>query len=282
MMSFFTILEKNEVKTLAIGCFDGIHLGHLELIKRLDLNGALLVINKFKGEILSDFKQKQELSKRAIFTLEFEKIRYLKAQDFLHLLRQEFKFLEHIVVGYDFVFGHNKEAKAFDIERLSGIKTSIVPEFKLDGLSVHASLIKDFLARGEVKKAERFLGRKYSIKARVIRGQGLGKKELFATLNLRNCNYFLPKNGVYASMIKIKEERFKSVSFLGVRSTDSAFSIETHILENFEKIVRLDEEVELFFVEFLRENESFRDLKALKQKISQDIEKTKEILGNER
>lgn len=281
-MSFFTILEKNEVKTLAIGCFDGIHLGHLELIKRLDLNGALLVINKFKGEILSDFKQKQELSKRAIFTLEFEKIRYLKAQDFLHLLRQEFKFLEHIVVGYDFVFGHNKEAKAFDIERLSGIKTSIVPEFKLDGLSAHASLIKDFLARGEVKKAERFLGRKYSIKARVIRGQGLGKKELFATLNLENLDYFLPKNGVYASMIKIGEECFKSVSFLGVRSTDLAFSIETHILENFEKIVQLDEEVELFFVEFLRENESFSDLKALKQKISQDIEKTKEILGNER
>ena len=56
-MSFFTILEKNEVKTLAIGCFDGIHLGHLELIKRLNLNEALLVINKFKGEILSDFKK---------------------------------------------------------------------------------------------------------------------------------------------------------------------------------------------------------------------------------
>ena len=83
-------------------------------------------------------------------------------------------------------------------------------------------------------------------------------------------------------MIKIGEECFKSVSFLGVRSTDLAFSIETHILENFEKIVQLDEEVELFFVEFLRENESFSDLKALKQKISQDIEKTKEILDNER
>ncbi|HEC1572845.1 TPA: bifunctional riboflavin kinase/FAD synthetase [Campylobacter upsaliensis] len=282
MMSFFTILEKNEVKTLAIGCFDGIHLGHLELIKRLDLNGALLVINKFKGEILSDFKQKQELGKRAIFTLEFEKIRHLKAQDFLHLLRQEFKFLEHIVVGYDFVFGHNKEAGAFDIERLSGIKTSIVPEFKLDGLSVHASLIKDFLARGEVKKAERFLGRKYSIKARVIRGQGLGKKELFATLNLENLDYFLPKNGVYASMIKIGEERFKSVSFLGVRSTDLAFSVETHIVEEFQKEVRVGEEVELFFIEFLRENEKFSNLKALKEKIKQDVEQAKEILSDER
>lgn len=281
-MSFFTILEKNEVKTLAIGCFDGIHLGHLELIKRLDLNGALLVINKFKGEILSDFKQKQELGKRAIFTLEFEKIRHLKAQDFLHLLRQEFKFLEHIVVGYDFVFGHNKEAGAFDIERLSGIKTSIVPEFKLDGLSVHASLIKDFLARGEVKKAERFLGRKYSIKARVIRGQGLGKKELFATLNLENLDYFLPKNGVYASMIKIGEERFKSVSFLGVRSTDLAFSVETHIVEEFQKEVRVGEEVELFFIEFLRENEKFSNLKALKEKIKQDVEQAKEILSDER
>lgn len=52
-MSFFTILEKNEVKTLAIGCFDGIHLGHLELIKRLNLNEALLVINKFKGKFLA-------------------------------------------------------------------------------------------------------------------------------------------------------------------------------------------------------------------------------------
>lgn len=281
-MSFFTILEKNEVKTLAIGCFDGMHLGHLELIKRLDKNGALLVINKFKGEILSDEKQKQKLSKRAIFTLEFEEIRHLRAKEFLDFLKQEFVNLRHIVVGYDFVFGHNKEAGAFDIERLSGIKTSVVPEFKLDGLSVHASLIKDFLARGFVEKAGHFLGRKYSIKADVISGQGLGKKELFATLNLRNFNYFLPKNGVYASMIKIGEERFKSVSFLGVRSTDLAFSIETHIIENFEKEVGVDEEVELFFIKFLRENEKFNDLKALKEKIKQDIKLAKEITSNER
>ncbi|MBS4275272.1 bifunctional riboflavin kinase/FAD synthetase [Campylobacter vulpis] len=282
MMNFSTILEKNEVKTLAIGCFDGLHLGHLELVKKLDKNGALLVINKFKGEILSDDKQRQELSQKAIFTLEFEEIRHLRAREFLNFLKQEFVNLKHIVVGYDFVFGHNKEALAFDIERLSGIKTSIVPEFKLDGLSVHTSLIKNFLARGEVRKAERFLGRKYSIKANVVKGQGLGKKELFATLNLRNINYFLPKNGVYASRIKVRQKCFKSVSFLGVRSTDLAFSIETHIVEEFQKEVRVGEEVELFFVEFLRENEKFSDLKALKEKIKQDIEQTKEILSDER
>ncbi|WP_434087683.1 bifunctional riboflavin kinase/FAD synthetase [Campylobacter vulpis] len=281
-MNFSTILEKNEVKTLAIGCFDGLHLGHLELVKKLDKNGALLVINKFKGEILSDDKQRQELSQKAIFTLEFEEIRHLRAREFLNFLKQEFVNLKHIVVGYDFVFGHNKEALAFDIERLSGIKTSIVPEFKLDGLSVHTSLIKNFLARGEVRKAERFLGRKYSIKANVVKGQGLGKKELFATLNLRNINYFLPKNGVYASRIKVRQKCFKSVSFLGVRSTDLAFSIETHIVEEFQKEVRVGEEVELFFVEFLRENEKFSDLKALKEKIKQDIEQTKEILSDER
>ncbi|MBS4235247.1 bifunctional riboflavin kinase/FAD synthetase [Campylobacter vulpis] len=282
MMNFSTILEKNEVKTLAIGCFDGLHLGHLELVKKLDKNGALLVINKFKGEILSDDKQRQELSQKAIFTLEFEEIRHLRAGEFLNFLKQEFVNLKHIVVGYDFVFGHNKEALAFDIERLSGIKTSIVPEFKLDGLSVHTSLIKNFLARGEVRKAERFLGRKYSIKAKLVKGQGLGKKELFATLNLRNINYFLPKNGVYASRIKVRQKCFKSVSFLGVRSTDLAFSIETHIVEEFQKEVRVGEEVELFFVEFLRENEKFSDLKALKEKIKQDIEQAKEILSDER
>ncbi|ARE80886.1 bifunctional riboflavin kinase/FAD synthetase [Campylobacter helveticus] len=282
MMNFSIILEKASVKTLAIGCFDGIHLGHLELIKKLDKNGALLIIDKFKGEVLSDERQKQELSKRAIFTLEFEKIRHLSARDFLEFLKKEFVNLEHIVVGYDFTFGRNKEAVAYDIEKLSKIKTSVVPEFKLEELSVHTSLIKEFLSLGAVEKARRFLGRIYSIKARLVKGQGLGKRELFATLNLENLNYFLPKNGVYASLIKVQEKGFKSVSFLGFRSTDLAFSIETHIIEEFKNAVQVGEEMELFFVKFLRENEKFSDLKALKAQISQDIGQAKEILNNER
>ncbi len=278
MLNISTTIQKSKIKALAIGCFDGLHLGHLELIKHLGENSALLVIDKFASKKLCTNAQKKELSKKELIELDFKSIMAMEGEDFLEALKKEFVNLEHIVVGYDFYFGKDKKYKASDIERLSGLKTTIIAEFKKGGKAVHTSLIKDFLSKGEVEKANELLGRVYSIEGNLIKGQGLGAKRLFATLNLECEEYFLPKNGVYASFCKIKERIYKSVSFIGVRFSDNNFAIETHILEDFKLYLRVGEKIKLGFVKFLRENKNFKDLSLLKYQISRDIEEALEIL----
>nr|WP_223810240.1 MULTISPECIES: bifunctional riboflavin kinase/FAD synthetase [unclassified Campylobacter] len=271
---------KNRVKSLAIGCFDGLHLGHKELIKHLDENGILLIIDKFKGLVLCDKEDKQKLSKKELVELNFNEIKNLSPLKFLIILKKELPKLEKIVVGYDFTFGKNRLCGAGDIEKLSGIKTIIVPEIKLNGISIHSSLIKEFLQNGDIDKANAFLGRFYKIKGFVISGQGLGKRALYPTLNLKNDSYFVPKMGVYVNFTRIKNTIFKSVSFVGIRMSDENFSIETHIIENFKLDIKENEKIELFFVKFLRENAKFSDLDALKFQISKDIKLSLKFLEN--
>ncbi|WP_262868248.1 bifunctional riboflavin kinase/FAD synthetase [Campylobacter novaezeelandiae] len=281
-MSISTTIVKDKVKSLAIGSFDGIHLGHKKLIDYLDDQGILLIIDKFKGKKLCTNQDKFCLTKKEIVELDFKDIKTLDGKEFLQFLKKEFRNLKLIIVGYDFSFGKNRAYKANDIEMLSGIKTIIVDEFSINGVGVHTSLIKEYLKQGDIKKANSFLGRNYGIKGRLIKGQGLGSKELFATLNLECKDYFLPKDGVYATFIKFKNQSYKSVSFIGIRSSDNNFSIESHILEEFDDELKLHEILELEFVDYIRENQKFEDLNKLKNQISKDIQKAKEILKDEK
>ncbi|WP_243830435.1 bifunctional riboflavin kinase/FAD synthetase [Campylobacter novaezeelandiae] len=281
-MSISTTIVKDKVKSLAIGSFDGIHLGHKKLIDYLDDQGILLIIDKFKGKKLCTNQDKFFLTKKEIVELDFKDIKTLDGKEFLQFLKKEFRNLKLIIVGYDFSFGKNRAYKANDIEMLSGIKTIIVDEFSINGVGVHTSLIKEYLKQGDIKKANSFLGRNYGIKGRLIKGQGLGSKELFATLNLECKDYFLPKDGVYATFIKFKNQNYKSVSFIGIRSSDNNFSIESHILEEFDDELKLHEILELEFVDYIRENQKFEDLNKLKNQISKDIQKAKEILKDKK
>lgn len=282
MLSISTTIVKDKVKSLAIGSFDGIHLGHKKLIDYLDDQGILLIIDKFKGKKLCTNQDKFFLTKKEIVELDFKDIKTLDGKEFLQFLKKEFRNLKLIIVGYDFSFGKNRAYKANDIEMLSGIKTIIVDEFSINGVGVHTSLIKEYLKQGDIKKANSFLGRNYGIKGRLIKGQGLGSKELFATLNLECKDYFLPKDGVYATFIKFKNQSYKSVSFIGIRSSDNNFSIESHILEEFDNELKLHEILELEFVDYIRENQKFEDLNKLKNQISKDIQKAKEILKDKK
>ncbi len=279
MWNISTTTQKDKITSIAIGCFDGVHLGHKKLISHLDDFGILLIIDKFKGKKLCDNKQKALLANKNLIELDFEGIKNLDGKEFLQILKKEFINLEKIVVGDDFSFGKNRAFKASDIEKLSGIKTIIVDEFSIDKIGVHSSRIKEFLSKGDIKNANLFLGRTYSIKGKLVKGQGLGKKELFATLNLECDEYFLPKNGVYVTFTKCENKSYKSVSFVGIRSTDEGFAIESHILENFDEKVKINDIIELFFVDFLRQNQRFDNLKLLKEQIAKDIEKAKKLLG---
>ena len=226
--------NRDNVRAVAIGNFDGMHLGHQKLFERLGEHGVIIVILAGGGTKLTPFASRQAFTDKKIFYCDLRAIKSLSGGEFIALLRQNFINLQKIVVGEDFRFGRDR---AWDVEFLrsefSG-QTCVVGEFCLSGGGVHSSRIKELLSRGRCEEAAELLGRDYEICGRIVRGQGRGTREFVATLNLDASGYFMPKSGVYATLARAGSKEFASVSFLGHRlSTDGAFAIETHILGDF-------------------------------------------------
>ena len=269
MLKHSTALKKDKIDSIAIGVFDGFHLGHRELLKRLTPNGAILIIYKEKANITPGFTRERFTKYPCIF-MKFATIKGLDCSEFVALLMREFPSLKKIVVGYDFKFGANRACDIYDLKQIFKGKIDVVDEFFIDGVSVHSSKIREFIKNGDIKRANRFLGREYSIIGRVIKGQGLGKKELFPTLNVEVQKYVVPKDGVYATKVLIDKKLHKSVTFIGIReSTDSKFACETYVIDK--EVPKVDE-VEIFFTDYIRENRKFDSLKELKEQIKKDID----------
>ena len=264
----------NEIKSIAIGSFDGIHVAHKALIDQAE---ALVIIERNGGYLTSGYKRSLFTSKVCCF-YHFDVIKGLSPEAFMQKLQTDFPKLETIVVGYDFAFGKNKAGTAETLSTLFDGRVVVVPEVSIQGISVHSRTIKGYLQEGNIAMANMLLGRMYSIEGMVISGQGLGKKELVPTLNLNIKEYQIPLEGVYATRTKIKGQWMPSVSFLGHRvTTDGSFAVETHILED--DIGEVKGKVEVAFVDFIRVNQKFESLKALKEQIKDDIKKAREIVS---
>ncbi len=226
--------NRDNVRAVAIGNFDGMHLGHQKLFEHLGEHGAIIVILAGGGTKLTPFASRQAFTNKKIFYCDLRAIKSLSGGEFIALLRQNFINLQKIVVGEDFRFGRNRAWGAEFLQREFRGQTCVVGEFCLSGGGVHSSRIKELLSRGRCEEAAELLGRDYEICGRIVRGQGRGAREFVATLNLEPGRFFIPKSGVYATVTSMRGASYKSVSFLGHRlSTDGAFAIETHILGNF-------------------------------------------------
>ncbi len=251
--------------TITIGGFDGMHIGHMSLIKKSD---AYLVIEKNSN--LTPGLDRIYYSPTLLDILYLEKIKNLSADDFIDLLKRH--NTKKVVVGYDFRFGKNRSGdinllkKSFDVE--------VIEEIKIDKIGVHSHYIRQLINSGKIKEANKFLGHNYKIKGEKIKGQGLGSKKLVPTINISLFkNYCKLKQGVYIT----KTNGYKSITFIGIRSTDNNFSIESHILEDFED----SNFFEIEFLEFLRENRKFNSLYDLKSQIKEDISFAKSFLRSQ-
>ncbi len=276
-MKFFTTLKNHEIDSIAIGGFDGIHRGHQKLIDNLTKNGVLFVVEK-NSSSLTPFDTRCKYTKKGCVFVPFEDIKKLSAEKFVNYLKDLFPNLKKIIVGYDFKFANGRSADANILSGLFDGEVFIVDEVLHNGISVHSSFIKELLKEAKIEEANELLDRNYSIKGVVIKGQGIGKKELFATLNLNVESYLIPKEGVYATYTKCNKKIYKSVSFIGHRvSTDDKFSIETHIIdENLDENI---DKVDLSFVCFIRENRKFETLESLKKQINLDIDRARSCLS---
>lgn len=260
------------IESIAIGAFDGVHIAHQKLIEQVD---GVVIIERGNGVLTKGYLRTKYIDNPCFF-YNFETIQSLTAKEFIDKLKTDFPELKKIVVGYDFHFGRDKEGDANLLKNLFDGEVDIVDEIKVDDVAVHSRTIKEALKSGDTRLANKLLGREYTIEGEVVRGQGLGAKEIVPTLNLQATNFLLPKEGVYATKTKILSRWYISVSFIGHRlSTDGSFAIESHIID--EDIIGNVDKVEIRFVGFLRDNKIFDSLSALKSQINIDILQAKAI-----
>jgi len=256
----------NNIKSIAIGSFDGLHIAHQTLIEKAD---ALVIIERNSGYLTPGYKRALYTDKVCCF-YHFDKVKSLTPHAFVEKLEKDFPVLETIVVGYDFHFGKEKAGNAEMLQSLCDKEIIVIDEVSYEDVPIHSRTIKKYLREGKVAMANRLLGRDYTIEGSVIRGQGLGKEELFATLNLDVNHYQLPLEGVYATQTQIDGRWLNSVSFLGHRvTTDGSYAVETHVLE--ESLGEVEGSVSIKFIEFIRENQKFNGLESLKRQIEEDI-----------
>ena len=265
------------IRAIAIGGFDGMHIGHQALFNELGDSGAIVVIETGYAN-LTPKKHREKFTFYPIVYLQLEDIRHLDGDGFIRLLRVNFPNLQKIIVGYDFHFGKDRCYSHEDLKGMFDGDVVVVDEVKHKNDSVHSHKIRAKLQIGDIKGTNEFLGHNYTIEGSVIKGQGLGSKELVPTINIEAKDFLVPKEGVYTTLTRIdKEEHFHpSVSFIGHRvSTDGSFAIETHILDG--KVV-CSEKVDIRFVLYIRENQKFDSLESLKKAIQSDIAKASKEL----
>lgn len=279
MKKFSSISKNASAKSIAIGKFDSMHLAHKAILNKLESNGIVLLIKMpyLDNKFIVPYAKRKDYIQNEIYYIDFDEISHLSGVEFLNFLRSKLPCLRSIIVGSDFKFGKNRSCSALDIQHISDFHTTIIDEMSINGIPIHSSYIKRYILSGDIVLANKLLGRFYSIEGEVVKGQGIGKEELFPTINIKADEYILPKDGVYASYIKLKGNFFQSISFIGYRlSTNMSFAIETHIIDK--DIQDSPNMLEIFFVEKIRDNKKFDDLASLKAQISTDINIARSVL----
>ena len=269
--------ELKNSTAIAIGGFDGMHIGHQELFGELGKDGTIVVIETGYANLTPERHREKFTDKRIVY-LKLEDIRHLDGEGFIKLLQVNFPSLNKIVVGYDFHFGKDRKYSFDNLREMFDGEVVVVDEVSYKNDSVHSHKIRAKLQIGDIKGANEFLGHNYTIVGKQIQGQGIGAKELVATINIEAPEFLTPKEGVYVTLTRIdSEEHFHpSVSFIGHRvTTDGSFAIETHILDG---KVLCEKNADIRFVAFIRENEKFDSLEELNHAIKTDIAKASKEL----
>ena len=266
---------KNKITSIAIGGFDGMHLAHQELFKYLCKNGAVVAIETSYANLTPGIFRQRYIN-YPVFYYPLKDIKNLSGEEFIKLLKEEFINLKKIVIGYDFRFGKDAKYDSNDLKKFFDGEVVVVEEFKIDNISVHSRVIREFLIQGEIKKANRFLGHNYLISGNIIKGQGIGHKELVPTINIEVKKFLIPAFGVYASFSYVDGKKYLSATFVGNRtSLDNQFAVETHIIDK--EITPVKKQIEIEFIEKIRDITKFDSLKELKKRIELDITIIKNI-----
>jgi riboflavin kinase / FMN adenylyltransferase len=284
---------------VSVGNFDGVHRAHAHVIKeivgRARARGAKAMAITFEPHPVRILRPDSGLK---LLTPTPEKLRLLEATGLDAVLLLPFgrdlslmsprQFAEQILKGklhvcevhegYNFHFGHkaagNIETLA-EFGREMGFEVKTYPEMRLRGEPVSSSQIRKLLGAGRVSRARHLLGRPFSILSTPGRGRGFGAKYTVPTINLSRYEELVPKDGVYITRARVGQECFDSVTNVGNRPTfgPDSFAVETHLLNFHPLDLAAETEVEIHFLERLRDEIKFPSVEALRRQIGKDVNK---------
>ncbi len=290
-----------------IGKFDGVHLGHRLILDQLKrqarekgLPALTIVIEPHPEEFfagadgdcparLTGRQEKLRLLEACGvdfgFVLRFDaQMSRTSAEDYIRRILVDGLGVAALIAGEDFRFGYRRagdfallesRGREFDFD----VHRTLARE--VDGMRVSSTLVREYLARGDFAGAEKLLGRPYSIRGSVARGEQLGAKLGFPTCNIELPHRRIPLHGIYACVVKTAAGEYPAAVSIGYRPTVSDAGkpvLEAHLL-NFNGEL-YGETIEVVFRQKIREEEKYATLEELRQQIAADVEEVSRVLTN--
>ena len=294
-----------EKRVIALGFFDGVHVGHKALMDccctaaarenavscalTFETHPDKLVLAEATKTLYTNEQRVMMLKQiggvQEVLVLPFdETIMHQSWQDFVvHTLVGQFHAC-HLVAGHNFRFGYRGQGTAQKLENLCkqlGIGCDIVEDVKVAGEVVSTTRIKFLLEQGQVEKANRLLGHAYEMAGEIQKGQGIGGKTLFPTVNIVPPDYlFTPPFGVYATVVQLHHRRYTGVTNVGIRPTmqdGRGITVETYLFDFDQQAY--GEYARVFLLKFLRPETRYANQQLLKAAIANDIETAKRYFG---
>ena len=286
---------------VAIGVFDGVHLGHQQVIRQTvadaEQHEALAVVVTFDRHPnavvapqrvpppVYSLQQKlgaiEALGVEAAWVIPFdEEFSRQTGEEFVRALARDFAQLRSICVGSGFIFGHRRSGDVELLQRLGAeLKFAVhgLAAVSLDGEPVSSTRIREAIRSGQFDAAGQMLGRAWSLAGPVVKGDQLGTRIGFPTANLEVNGRALPPHGVYAVHVHAGSRIHRGVINIGVRPTVATgqlqVRVEAHLLDFSGDLYGQD--LEITFVEKLREEQKFPTVEALKEQILRDVAKAR-------
>ena len=291
--------KKHHKGVIAIGNFDGIHLGHQKVIneakkkaksKKLPFGiitfepvPAMYFNSKIKNHRINSLEQKKIQLKKLkldfLIIIKFNKIfSSLTAEKFIKEIIYNKTKSSFLYVSKNFKFGYKRRGNIQTLkkyEKQYNFKSLITRPYKKNKKIISSTLIRKKIINGKIREANTLLNREWNIKGKVIKGRQLGRKIGFPTCNLQLNDYIVPRNGVYAVKVKGSNFNKKGIANVGFRPTFNGkkLLLETNIFGIDKNLY--NKEIDISFKKFIRREKKFKDLEHLKKQIKIDIKKAK-------
>ena len=289
---------------VSVGNFDGVHRAHRhvlgEIVGRARVAHARSVAVTFDPhparilrpdnnlKLLTPLAEKLRLLEAtgvdAVLLLPFSRdLSLMTPRQFAHEILKNRLHACEVHEGYNFHFGHKAVGNIHMLRELGtemGFAVHDYPEMRLRGESVSSSHIRKLLSEGRVSRARHLLARPFSTLSTAGRGRGYGTKYTVPTINLARYEELVPKDGVYVTRTRVGDECFDSVTNVGNRPTfgGDSFAIESHLLNFHPLELSAETEVEVFFLDRLRDEIKFPSVEALREQIGRDVGKAQRYL----
>ena len=297
--SNINLKNKHRNGVIAIGNFDGLHLGHLKVIneakvkaKKLNLPFGVMTFEpipvmffnkKLKNHRINSLEQKKNLLKKLkldfLIVIKFNKyFSSLTAEDFIKKIIYKKIKCRYLYVSRNFKFGHKRRGNIKTLkkfEKLFDYKRVITKPYKKNNKIISSTIIRKKIRAGKIEEINKLLNRVWSVEGKVIKGQKRGRKIGFPTCNLKLDNYVIPRLGVYTVKVSNKNFNKNGIANIGYRPTFKGQSLllETNIF-GFRKNL-YNKVVNVSFEKFIRPEKKFKNLEYLKKQIKLDIKLAK-------